>query len=237
MIVRLNVQFINPGKWVGGAPSPKYTLGAPKGAPKSYPPRRWVEDPSYWTYEKKQDDMLLIQQGIELTWNFSGILIYAGKKTYTKQSYTLGPSRPRVSRCPGPYRPDLTIVIGENLSGADFNVYVHAMSLRAYRRGNDMHLSDDDKDGDLYADWRFGYGAFYTTAHEFGHLLGLDHPGVHFYTLPWNRNDASAYDEDPRAVMGCGSEMRPQYFERWDEQLDIEYPKFAPWYASSSGGG
>ncbi len=50
-------------------------------------------------------------------------------------------------------------------------------------------------------------------AHEFGHLLGLDHPGG-------NTNDIASYLADATSVMGVGNELRPNYFDKWINWLN-----------------
>lgn len=50
-------------------------------------------------------------------------------------------------------------------------------------------------------------------AHEFGHMIGLTHPGG-------DNNSPAAYEADANALMGCGSELRIEYFEKWKEILD-----------------
>ena len=63
---------------------------------------------------------------------------------------------------------------------------------------------------------------FFTAAHEFGHFLGLDHPGG-------RGNDLANYLADRTALMGMGSEFRPFYFEKWKEYIDQEMRAFGPW--------
>ena len=54
-----------------------------------------------------------------------------------------------------------------------------------------------------------------TIAHEFGHLLGLNHPGG-------SSNDQSAYAADATALMGWGNQMRAIYYQLWQKQLQAE---------------
>ncbi len=72
------------------------------------------------------------------------------------------------------------------------------------------------------------------TIHEFGHFLGLDHPGKgKVGMLWWKGNEYTYVGEDkhgnavngPEDLMGAGSEMRPFYFEKWADWLNKdEYP-------------
>lgn len=60
--------------------------------------------------------------------------------------------------------------------------------------------------------------------HEFGHLLGLDHPGQALVP-PAAPNSPGDYSADPTSLMGSGMQMRSQYFNKWVNRLDSEYPK------------
>jgi RHS repeat-associated protein len=60
--------------------------------------------------------------------------------------------------------------------------------------------------------------------HEFGHLLGLQHPG-----------NPPAYANDPRALMGDGMQMRLQYYQKWVDHLNKAYWEFGPYRTVSSG--
>jgi hypothetical protein len=54
-------------------------------------------------------------------------------------------------------------------------------------------------------------------AHEFGHLLGLRHPGK-----PVSGNELAPYTADWTSLMGGGNEMRSHYFERWRKDLESD---------------
>ena len=59
--------------------------------------------------------------------------------------------------------------------------------------------------------------------HEFGHLLGLRHPGQALVP-PAAPNSPADYAADATALMGTGMQMRTGYFQRWVDELDSEYP-------------
>jgi RHS repeat-associated protein len=64
-----------------------------------------------------------------------------------------------------------------------------------------------------------GKGQFqYPISHEFGHILGLDHPGANDPDIEDSNSDA-AYDKDVKALMGRGSELRQDYFDLFLEGL------------------
>lgn len=58
--------------------------------------------------------------------------------------------------------------------------------------------------------------------HEFGHLLGLNHPGQDL-APPAQPNSPPDYAADNPALMGAGMEMRAAYFSKWEDELDDQY--------------
>ena len=62
-----------------------------------------------------------------------------------------------------------------------------------------------------------------SSAHEFGHMLGLDHPGQDLPNPP-KHNSIADYAADATALMGMGMQMRKQYYEKWRDKLSSEYP-------------
>jgi hypothetical protein len=59
-------------------------------------------------------------------------------------------------------------------------------------------------------------------AHEFGHLLGLEHPG-HDLPQPPTPNTTPDYEADAPALMGLGNQLRPSYFKKWADLLGTTY--------------
>ncbi|UDQ98449.1 RHS repeat-associated core domain-containing protein [Lentisphaerota bacterium WC36G] len=87
--------------------------------------------------------------------------------------------------------------------------------------------------GSIYPNNKGGTTAQIPAVHEFGHLLGLQHPGYRWYK-PWNYNEDTEYnhigkDHKGRAVngpddlMGAGMGIRPFYFEKWQNELNKTY--------------
>jgi hypothetical protein len=56
----------------------------------------------------------------------------------------------------------------------------------------------------------------YVPAHEFGHVIGLDHPGKRVPGKPFAREE---YTADAPSVMGLGMEMRMHYYQLWLDDL------------------
>jgi hypothetical protein len=61
-----------------------------------------------------------------------------------------------------------------------------------------------------------------SSAHEFGHMIGLPHPGAHL--TPQNPNSDAAYNFDRAALMGRQDQLRAVYFEQWADELGRQYP-------------
>jgi hypothetical protein len=60
-----------------------------------------------------------------------------------------------------------------------------------------------------------------TAAHEFGHQLGLEHPGQD--RPPGQRprpNSDPDYEADAESLMGLGTQMRAHYFAKWRDMLN-----------------
>ncbi|MFN4943990.1 MAG: hypothetical protein ACK40T_04610, partial [Akkermansiaceae bacterium] len=65
--------------------------------------------------------------------------------------------------------------------------------------------------------------------HEFGHALGLQHPGNNIDGVldeyGYVGKDENGNDVDGSVdLMGSGSGLRPFYFNKWKEKINKEYP-------------
>ena len=70
-----------------------------------------------------------------------------------------------------------------------------------------------------------------TIAHEFGHVLGLydEYDGGFFENIMfWHKNQ-----DDPKALMSSGSELRPRYFEHYRKEVQASSPKGCQYAVSS----
>ena len=70
--------------------------------------------------------------------------------------------------------------------------------------------------------------------HEFGHSLGLEHPGINV----GNQNDSYTYQgidqyfnevDGTVDLMGTGNGVRPFYFQEWEEYLALQDSEECDW--------
>jgi RHS repeat-associated protein len=104
---------------------------------------------------------------------------------------------------------DVTAQVDANPNGVDYRS--HATFGGLGRSGIVMWLDEDD------VNWTHTQ---IVAAHELGHVFSLPHPGV--------RGSPDEYLADPYALMGGGSEMRPEYYWLWAIRLDWLHPDKAP---------
>jgi hypothetical protein len=70
----------------------------------------------------------------------------------------------------------------------------------------------------------------FAAIHEFGHLLGLWHPGDYVDDQLWlEAGKRGAYTIDRFSAMGEGNDMRGWYFAAWATFLDETEQKSGPW--------
>jgi hypothetical protein len=74
--------------------------------------------------------------------------------------------------------------------------------------------------------------------HEFGHFIGLDHPGAGLGPSKSNTNPEYAHSgrdvkgrnvHGPTDLMGSGMQLRPFYFDPWRDQLNEKYGSRCAW--------
>jgi hypothetical protein len=72
----------------------------------------------------------------------------------------------------------------------------------------------------------------YPIVHEFGHTIGILHPGTgkpgRLPSSTIGKNDVDSYTEDWEALMGGGSEMRGEYFSGWQKNLEATHSDQGP---------
>ena len=152
------------------------------------------------------------------------------EKTFNSHTFKIGQSDKRIIRCcPEGVKPILNIKMKHYMDGKsssdDFILHVDSSKKggrRAWTHGSEMHVWTEDFVSDRP-----------TLAHEFGHVLGLQHPGkdINNPTLgsPIDTNSTLEYeysglDINGRPVaaedlMGTGTDLREFYFDLWKERL------------------
>ena len=130
--------------------------------------------------------------------------------------------------CASGYTPQVNVeVSGHGSSMSDWGVYVSANPEGGYVQSRVTEGTGYLDEGDVNP----GSGGQIGAVHEFGHYIGLHHPG---------RNVELAEDEDEYShtgrdehgnevegavdLMGEGMGLRPFYFNAWLERLNNDYP-------------
>jgi hypothetical protein len=129
----------------------------------------------------------------------------------------------------GSFAPKLKIV--ESTANYNFEIYINnSGTVESNIGGPGSNLHEDAVNSKPITNmWKGKDQTFLQVAavHEFGHLLGLDHPGQDVIPRQM-RGSREDYAVDAPALMGDGMEMRPQYFKLWKEALDQRFPAFGP---------
>lgn len=110
----------------------------------------------------------------------------------------------------------------------DWNVHVSANPEGEFRRSNSPAEETGENFGRLDEADVTSNGNQVAVVHEFGHSLGLQHPG-HNISGVSNEYEYTGPDENGRTVdgpvdlMGEGMGLRPFYFQRWVNALNNQY--------------
>jgi RHS repeat-associated protein len=174
---------------------------------------------STWTVARQVAFKTAFERRVEAAWNGSGLKIYPLKKEYVVGcELTLAERRCIKRKCPcqNGWTPMLDVQIVT--SGHDFKIQVlanppPAVFIQSEAHvggtliGTDAYLDEDDVNWILKPSGNWQIPA----VHEFGHLLGLEHPGT--------PGAPDEYTADAPSLMGEGMRMRPYYYNKWVDQL------------------
>ena len=194
-----------------------------------------------WTDAEKSDYKALVKKQIEDVWNVNPFRIYP-----TNSKGIPGGSKG--------LQPQLQITVVDTLdsNAKGYRVMVTRTTSKSRVRAKVMYTSFDAKDlTNVELEYTKGKKTSIlkmqqsTLAHEFGHLIGLAHPGANYDpqfdpsditgTLAGDEgggtgtNRARAYFADPYSLMGAGNELRGGYFAQSAQWLAKEYPAAGQW--------
>jgi hypothetical protein len=114
--------------------------------------------------------------------------------------------------------------------GCDYVVTVHSGDIRSYVSSSTGYAEFSQSDITSSTYTHSVTGAAYTQptiAHEFGHMIALNHPG---YGLPGVvPNSRPEYEADAAALMGLGNQMRDAYWEPILQRLREQTGTFCEW--------
>jgi hypothetical protein len=182
-----------------------------------------------WTNARKAAFKNAFKTNIESTWNNSGWVLKSEGKLCE-------------CTCKDGYKPRVKIEFtppGKLSSSEDWEVTAYANSFAKVRWEPETKPADETYTG-AWAKFLEDYTRM--SAHEFGHYLGLMHPGYKMttksdeYYYPGNvPDDALDYLDRPvhgaKDLMGHGNGFREFYFDKWKDKLNDELQPHCNWKA------
>lgn len=131
--------------------------------------------------------------------------------------------------CPTGFKPTLNLTHGR--WGEDFDVTVAANLLGYENPNNPTYFlrsgvnigagTGTFDEADVKMSNKGGGNSQVPFVHEFGHLLGLQHPGQSL-NPPAQPNSPADYAADAPALLGSGMQMRAAYYARWQAEINAK---------------
>jgi hypothetical protein len=211
-----------------------------------------------WTAARKTTFRNDFKSSIESTFNGNSYHIKPGVSSYPKSSWgcSAGSTSATCPCHPGGFVPQVEISLvpdGKYSTSEDWEVDVAANSAGAdvHSESNTSYGDLDEADNTAIAKRSSGPGITQkTSVHEFGHFLGLDHPGkglnegwtvggvtITKRELSPGATEYSHVGKDRKGrtvdgtvdLMGGGMGLRPFYFDSWKSHLESVYGSDCRW--------
>ena len=220
----------------------------------------FLDEPEYrakWeNFEEKKQFWEKLKGKVESTFN-SNVYKLVPSRVEPKSFFLASQNQPCCEECPCGGGVVMKLRVTSVQSGsADWSLKVYAGNSKAGGRNRPASsgvgfpasgklYKDSNEDATFLlwerADGTGVYGTQTPSVHEFGHALGLHHPGrgkriLVWGFIPWRRggNDPESYryvglDENGNVVngltdlMGLGKGLRPFYFALWRENMNSRY--------------
>jgi RHS repeat-associated protein len=190
---------------------------------------------SKWTDSRKESFTKSFVKAVEDAYNGTRFHFFPSKKTYIrKKYYSAGPggygyieSTQEIPGAAEGWIPKLSIIVKNTLCN-DFRIDVESNPspsrfIKSYVDDDRAYLDEDDVNMSGSVS-----GNQIPAVHEFGHLLGLKHPGQ-YLSPPAKPNSPEDYAADARALMGSGMTMRASYYQKWVDWLQKYYDGSGAW--------
>lgn len=182
-------------------------------------------------YGRKWDDASKIQYAedikrvIEQSWNSSSLRIYPkGPNCCSCGDKGLRPVVKVQTQIEGFMWDDVEASVVRNYESEDF---------RSFVQGSYAALSVNDVNERTFQGMKR-----FTAAHEFGHMIGLQHPshglpgvepGSHGEYMERNaESHQRRWGKMSNSIMGGGMELRKEHFQQWVDALNKLFPNCAP---------
>ncbi|MFL6257085.1 MAG: DUF4157 domain-containing protein [Pyrinomonadaceae bacterium] len=199
---------------------------------------KWETGSVTLAMQRKADFRRTFKQSIEGAYNGNPYLIKPGNSSFKEMGFFSIEESPCPCASQG-FKPQVKIELvkdGELSAAEDWEVDVAANPSRGFIRSSNWGRYADlnEASGEMRKDLVKQIPA----AHEFGHFLGLDHPGAGLGLSKPNERPEYKYSghdikgrevDGPRDLMGRGMGLRSFYFDPWRNELKNKYGAPCGW--------